>query len=792
MKEQQGLPASGQQLHHFSNYDLIRRIDVGGMGEVYLAYQRTAFNRKVAVKIIRSDLVHDATARKRFLREAEVSAHLKHDHILPMFEFGEEQGRLFIVTPYIEGGTLSRRLQSGPLSLLEAHQLFIALAQAVSYIHKRGVIHRDLKPGNILLDNTDNSEQVYVRLIDFGIASLQGKAASPQMTIGGQEMGTLAYLAPERLNGIAAPSNDIYSLGVILYQMLTGDIPSVSSSLVLPPALDTVIQRSTASNPAERYSTVDELIKAFEGTYRYLSSTHSVDIPVTERADSVEVDDSPTPGRVINTPQPVDTYMEPFSTSEPVTGAQAPITARQISSTPAQTRGVRQNTGSRPALRQPGPLQSPAKNSASKTNSSEMPSLPLRQTTSPRTSSVRANSAEFPVIQSEPNSLKRAGMLVHTQDQEAFTRKDYDAPTSSLIFPPTSSSTPSSKEEAKGTKTSGVQPVKKPPAMSKARRRSLLALIPVSILVLLLVVGGLSYLIYQASINATISVTPKVQEISQIFTLKAVPNSTNSNDDTVIQANVITLNQSGTLHGGTSGRTGCTLGIFDCQQAVSPYDVSFLEAQLRPGLQKQLLDQIQNLANHKGEQLVGAPVFNDSTIASTPDVGSQAKSVSVSLTEQGSAEYFVKNDAQQQAGKLLQKLVAQKFGASYQLMDKYTQLSQASVRSIDTNGVITINIAAIGIASYQISDSEMSMMKSQVEGRTQKNAQTYISKQAGINPSSVIVNIYAGKTIVTSAGQIIPMDEGRITINPVEPNILSLPTLKLPKLDPGMIFNANS
>src|SRR5258706_7817982 len=108
MKEQQDLiwgrydPKSAgsdaESIEHFGNYDLVRRIDVGGMGEVYLARQRTAFGREVALKIIRSDLMHDVTVRKRFLREAEVSAHLKHDHILPLVEFGEEQGRLFLVT----------------------------------------------------------------------------------------------------------------------------------------------------------------------------------------------------------------------------------------------------------------------------------------------------------------------------------------------------------------------------------------------------------------------------------------------------------------------------------------------------------------------------------------------------------------------------------------------------------------------------------------------------------------------------------------------------------------------
>src|SRR2546421_6892760 len=203
MREQPGQTMQEESLPRFGNYDLVRRIDVGGMGEVYLAHQRSAFGRDVAIKIIRSDLVHDVTARARFLREAEVSAHLKHEHILPLFEFGEDQGRLFLVTPYIEGGTLARHLKRGPLTLTEVHLLFVPLVQAVAYIHRRGVIHRDLKPTNILLDEQDG--QLYVRLIDFGIASLQGGAASAPLTTAGNEVGTVAYMAPERLSGVAAP-----------------------------------------------------------------------------------------------------------------------------------------------------------------------------------------------------------------------------------------------------------------------------------------------------------------------------------------------------------------------------------------------------------------------------------------------------------------------------------------------------------------------------------------------------------------------------------------------------------
>src|SRR6266568_2519493 len=309
MREPQGsnkdrLSPQGQSKFRFGNYDLIRRIDVGGMGEVYLAHQRTAFDREVALKIIRSDLVHDTTARKRFLREAEVNAYLKHEHILPLFEFGEEQGRLFLVTPYITGGTLSRRLQAGPLSLVEVHQLFTALVKAVAYIHRRGVIHRDLKPNNILLDREGNSGEIYVRLIDFGIATIQGMAASPPLTTDGTSMGTVAYMAPERLSGIAAPSNDIFSLGVILYQMLTGQLPSAEHRVSLPQSLEYVVNRCIAPLPEGRFATGEEVLNAFEHAYQYLNAS-----PSQKNAPSLAVPPVPplpgttaatiTPSRVI-------------------------------------------------------------------------------------------------------------------------------------------------------------------------------------------------------------------------------------------------------------------------------------------------------------------------------------------------------------------------------------------------------------------------------------------------------------------------------------------------------------
>jgi serine/threonine protein kinase len=285
-KERQASSSGQTEQLHFGNYDLVRRIDVGGMGEVYLAHQRTAFGRLVAIKIIRPDLVHDVVARQRFLREAEVSAHLKHEHILQLVEFGEEQGRLFLVTPYVEGGTLARRLQRGPLSLAEMQVLFSALVSAVAYIHKRGVIHRDLKPSNILLDQ--EGDQVYVRLIDFGIATMQGDYASPQLTTAGTEIGTIEYMAPERLSGVAAPSNDIYSLGIILYQMITGHLPSATKVLSLPQPLEEVVQRATAPDPLERYNSADELLRAFEYACRVMNNGTHIHPSLVEDEDAYD------------------------------------------------------------------------------------------------------------------------------------------------------------------------------------------------------------------------------------------------------------------------------------------------------------------------------------------------------------------------------------------------------------------------------------------------------------------------------------------------------------------------
>ncbi len=329
----------------FGNYELIRLIAVGGMGEIYLARQLTAFNREVPIKIIRDDRAHDPVTRRRFQREAEVSAHLKHEHILQLIEFNEANGRLFLVTPYIEGGTLAKRLERGRLSSLEVHQLFTALVQAVAYIHRRGVVHRDLKPSNVLLDHGGNG-QIYVRLIDFGIACIldQGEELYPALTNNGVEIGTVEYMAPERLHGINLPSNDIYSLGVILQQLLTGGLPSDRNASLLPAPFEPVVKCCLERDVRQRYATAEDLLDAFEMAFQQLIPPTTSIPPVThQRARSVAGDSSSHPGAVTEIAAPESGgKMQMVASARPAQIEDAPterpqlINSRPVLSHPSQ------------------------------------------------------------------------------------------------------------------------------------------------------------------------------------------------------------------------------------------------------------------------------------------------------------------------------------------------------------------------------------------------------------------------------------------------------------------------
>ncbi len=204
----------------FGDYELLQEIGRGGMGVVFRARQ-ISLNREVAVKMILRGQMATAADRDRFRAEAEASARLEHPGIVPVYEVGEYEGRPYFTMKYIRGATLAQRLAEGPLPQREAAAVLAAVARAVDFAHKRGVLHRDLKPSNILLD-----EQGEPHVSDFGLAKQITEGES--LTRTGAVLGTPAYMAPEQAAGArgqVGPASDVYSLGVILYSMLTGRPP---------------------------------------------------------------------------------------------------------------------------------------------------------------------------------------------------------------------------------------------------------------------------------------------------------------------------------------------------------------------------------------------------------------------------------------------------------------------------------------------------------------------------------------------------------------------------------------
>jgi serine/threonine-protein kinase len=256
-------------------YEVEAELGRGGMATVYRAYD-PRFKREVAVKVLPREFLHDPQFRTRFEREAQTIAALEHPAIVPVYDFGEEEGQPYIVMRLMTGGSLAERLVKGPLPLAEAARIFHQLASALDKAHARGMIHRDLKPGNILFDADGNP-----CISDFGIVKLTEATAT---FTGTGVVGTPAYMSPEQARGDRSLDgrSDIYALGAILFQMLTGRLPYEADTPMgiaikhlteptprilaakpdLPPACEDVIQRAMAKNRDERYPTANGLAEA--------------------------------------------------------------------------------------------------------------------------------------------------------------------------------------------------------------------------------------------------------------------------------------------------------------------------------------------------------------------------------------------------------------------------------------------------------------------------------------------------------------------------------------------------
>jgi serine/threonine protein kinase len=261
-----------------NRYELGERLGLGGMSTVHLAFDRR-LEREVAVKLLAEHLAEDPSFVARFKREALAAARLVHPNIVQVFDFGldDASGRHYIVMEYIRGQSGAEILRDrGRIELEEALAIVGHACRGLDYAHRNGVVHRDVKPGNLL-----RSEDGLVKLADFGIAkALSEESAITQV---GSVLGTAAYLAPEQAHGEeAGPRADLYSLGVVTYQLLSGQLPYEANSLTelalmqqreappllhelvstVPPQLSAAVDRALALDPEERYASADEMRSA--------------------------------------------------------------------------------------------------------------------------------------------------------------------------------------------------------------------------------------------------------------------------------------------------------------------------------------------------------------------------------------------------------------------------------------------------------------------------------------------------------------------------------------------------
>ncbi len=721
------LALEGKQL---GNYDVVRRIRVGGMGAVYEGRQRTAFGRRVAIKVILGNYAADREMRRRFAREAQIIAQLHHPHILPLIEFGDERGILYLVMPFIEGGTLTSYLRRALPDLNEVAAIYLQLLDAVEYAHEEGLIHRDIKSSNVLLD-LRRSGPPYVYLADFGLVrtSQQAELEQEGRPIPLEQVpGTPHYMAPEQTRGIVTTSTDIYALGVLLYQMLVGELPYNDPDEVkvikmhlyapipspcdrdasIPFELGEVVQTAMAKRPEARYSNVAELREAFLASLKEPVATVDEDdlpfedvVPPVQRRISMPLVE-PEP-QEIPTPAPVpEKRPQRRRLVQPISRGMQQIGRRARTSIKVRKR--------RFAL--------------SVTAATLVPALLLLILVIPRVFGFSLIPPAVPILSASPTAtisvtleskvVQNTFILTaspHTQEPDASMR----------VIPDRIVHTTST-----GSRTVQTTGEKMLPGMQASGS----VLFDNSSHTAVFVTQGNTFTTGDGvQIMVTQSVDVPARHNGQDGTATAFAQAVQPGTAGNIQANALNTNccNGEVLVSNPASFTGGT----DSQQVhvVAQADIDSATNALSGQLQQQALQQLQSQLT-AGEQEVGQPSDTTKVIPDNP-VGTQADQVTVQVNIMATVLMYNVDTANQVAEQLLSKQAAQHPGKDYHLKGSPSFIAPISVQQAQ-NDMLYLSVTVRGLWIYTVTSQQVNAWLQSIKGLTPANATNYLSARPGV------------------------------------------------------------
>lgn len=728
------------------NYDVIRRIRVGGMGAVYEGRQRTAFGRRVAIKVILGSYASDREMRRRFAREARTIARLQHPHILQLIEFGEQAGMLFLVMPFIEGGTLTSYLRRELPALQDIASIFLQLLDAVEYAHDEGLIHRDIKSSNVLLDARRGGVP-YVYLADFGLVrtlkNLELEETGKPIPLD-QIPGTPHYMAPEQTRGIVTPATDIYALGVLLYQMLTGELPYDDPDDVkvvkmhlsapvpspcerdasVPVELGEVARKAMAKRPEQRFASVAEMRASFSAAVEGPLARVTEDDPDIDIELPPPVPAASARRKSIPLPAP-----EPKKPPAPVAVRRARAVMPSALLAPARPRpgGSKRMKNRRFAL--------------AVVAATLVPVILLVALLLPRLLGVSLFPAGFPLVGASPVATVTVTVKSQPVQDTYLLMAD-----SNITKPDATTRAIPDRLLTAGASGSRVVSTTGTQTIPGTQARGTLFFDNSSHQSFILQ-SGTQFMAsdsVQVVLAQAVTIPPRQDGVDGTISAPALAAAAGAAGNIGAGAlastccnNQVVVSNSQAFTGGTNPRTA---------HIVTQADLNSAQNALTPGLEKETLQKIQRQFA-ASEVRAGSPVFSVVSSSDQP-VGARSNTVTVQVSVTATEIVYNAQAARQMALQLLGEKAAQNPGDNYR-PNSPPVVATPVVTAQEKNGAIYLSVSVHGVWFYQISQQQIDLWRQSIKGATSQLAQAFMKQQPGV--ASVTIQLPFGADHLPSA-----------------------------------------